>query len=369
MSHIHGNIPAPNPDFPQNVKTVTGNNNIVISNKNLYKATSKTTTIGGVSATITDGYKIVLNGTATSTATSIISSSVGGDTINKMLVGNVVSYSCTPSNNTTPYKMWFGYFDANNGAHNGFTGMWNSDDITGVKKAENKTMNSDAVAYRTVVGVVNGTRYDNFEIDLQIELNSVATSYVVPASQTYPLSLGSIELAKIETYQDYITGTIDNWKVVKNIKKIILDGDTDFTKATTQEVFYKANLVTDATKTGINIMSTAFVGKTTVGSASTMASNPDNSIALTSSTDGRLYIKATQFADATALDTYLANNNVTCYYELETPTEETITDTTLISQLNAIYNARSYAGQTNITSTYANEQMIISATALTQMGV
>lgn len=64
---------------------------------------------------------------------------------------------------------------------------------------------------------------------------------------------------------------------------------------------------------------------------------------------------------------YNNNSPVIVYYPLETPTDIPITDTTLISQLNDLYdNGRSYDGITNITSTYenGNEQMIIYAEAL-----
>ena len=48
--------------------------------------------------------------------------------------------------------------------------------------------------------------------------------------------------------------------------------------------------------------------------------------------------------------TWLSNNNVTAYYKLATPTYTEITDTTLISQLEAISKAISYEEQTNISS-------------------
>ena len=44
----------------------------------------------------------------------------------------------------------------------------------------------------------------------------------------------------------------------------------------------------------------------------------------------------------------LSNNNLILYYALATPTDTEITDTTLISQLEAINNAISYEEQTNI---------------------
>jgi hypothetical protein len=48
------------------------------------------------------------------------------------------------------------------------------------------------------------------------------------------------------------------------------------------------------------------------------------------------------------VNTYLANNNIIAYYVLATPTDIEITDTTLISQLNALEKAKSYDNVTNI---------------------
>lgn len=68
-----------------------------------------------------------------------------------------------------------------------------------------------------------------------------------------------------------------------------------------------------------------------------------------------------------AFNSWIENNPSYLYGALTTPVDIPITDATLISQLNDLYdNGRSYDGITNITSTYenGNEQMIIYAEAL-----
>ena len=50
------------------------------------------------------------------------------------------------------------------------------------------------------------------------------------------------------------------------------------------------------------------------------------------------------------MNTWLSNNNVIVYYPLATPTETQITDATLISQLDAWYNAQSMDDITYITA-------------------
>ena len=47
---------------------------------------------------------------------------------------------------------------------------------------------------------------------------------------------------------------------------------------------------------------------------------------------------------------------------LNTPTDTQITDTTLISQLEAIYNVMTYQGTTHVTQTNASESFILDLT-------
>ena len=62
---------------------------------------------------------------------------------------------------------------------------------------------------------------------------------------------------------------------------------------------------------------------------------------------------------------YATNNQVLLYYPLATPTTTEITDSTLISQLEAI--KMSYDEQTNITQTNADLPFILDITALKEI--
>ena len=66
--------------------------------------------------------------------------------------------------------------------------------------------------------------------------------------------------------------------------------------------------------------------------------------------------------DTTTWKTWLSNNNTTVYYALATPTYETITDTTLIGQLETL--KKSYEGQTNISQTNNDLPFELNVTAL-----
>ena len=56
---------SPNPSFPQNIKNVTGNNNVVVNSKNIWKPYNYSRSNGGIDwVTSTDG-TITANGKAT----------------------------------------------------------------------------------------------------------------------------------------------------------------------------------------------------------------------------------------------------------------------------------------------------------------
>lgn len=59
-------------------------------------------------------------------------------------------------------------------------------------------------------------------------------------------------------------------------------------------------------------------------------------------------ISNTTASDSTAFKTWLSTHNTSVYYVLETPTYTKITYQPLIDQLNAVWRANSYKGQTNI---------------------
>ena len=92
--------------------------------------------------------------------------------------------------------------------------------------------------------------------------------------------------------------------------------------------------------------------------------NEDN-VTYLSSTIGAMSIMSNNFSDLATFKNWLSNGNVMVYYALRTPTTTEITDSTLISQLNAL--AKSYASQTNISQENNDLASLLNATALEEM--
>ena len=159
-----------------------------------------------------------------------------------------------------------------------------------------------------------------------------------------PLTLGSTELCKIGNYQDYFYKENNKWYLHKEIEKRIFNGTENWTlnsnvSSENYKVFYLYN-------TGMlvkaNVLCNNFTYINSRGTA--------NCIWTPYSTELDISISYSIADTVEAFKTWLSTYNTIVYYPLATPTNTEITDTTLISQLEAINNILSYEGQTNISS-------------------
>lgn len=195
------------------------------------------------------------------------------------------------------------------------------------------------------------------DTNIQIELGSQATTYEEYKGASYPINLGDIELCKIGDYQDSIVKDNGKWYLNKQIGKIIFNGTERWTFRVMSGI-NRFDLVGLNSKSGSAqsnpILCNYFLSK---------YANEDNVIYLSTNV-GALAIMSNNFTDLATFKTWLSNGNVMIYYALQTPTTTEITDSTLISQLEAIKEAESYSGQTNISQTNDDKPFILTAKAL-----
>lgn len=188
-------------------------------------------------------------------------------------------------------------------------------------------------------------------------------------SQSYSISLGSIELCKIDTYEDKIYSSNGRFYLYKKIGKTILNGSESAWSYNSSPSTPTPRTVAKIPRSNYDYSKKYYSNRLIYGDTSTsnrlvLESNAwylslDNALTGITSSD-------TNAQKMEKIKTYLSNNNIEVYYVLETPTTTEITDSTLISQLNALQNAMSYKDTTNITSTYeeGNAQVIINASTL-----
>lgn len=205
-------------------------------------------------------------------------------------------------------------------------------------------LGSTATSYEPYVG---GTPSPNPDYPQPIQ--TVTGDQTVTINSTaYPISLGNIELCKLGTYHDYIYKDGDDWKIHKEIGEVTLDGSEAWTKAPANSGYrFWTSKATDI-KTSIDAVLKAnrlgvAQGDTWeyYGISGSYSTNPM-----------RLFIRDAMFNDMTVeqLRGWLAKHNIIAYYALATPTDTTITDQTLIAQLEAVRTASLENGTNTITN-------------------
>ena len=203
----------------------------------------------------------------------------------------------------------------------------------------------------------------NETLKLQLERGSTATTF---AAYKTPL-----ELCKIGTYQDYIYKSGGNWYVSRQIGKVTFDGTVTPDTVNTD--------MSNTTRVGWNSYATIFKAAhpDTDGIYSNYFLHDNNwnydrvGIAYANN-NGGVWFRANKTTIGTTsgeVVTWLTNHPVDLYFIKLTATQEQITDTDLISQLEALANANSYRGTTHIdtASDGYNLPVIISATATGNM--
>ena len=322
---IYTNGSSPNPTFPQNIDVVTGDQNIKVQNKNLFDKNNTTVLPLAVNSTQ------VFNSTG-GNGKSIYIPITGGltYTISKIQSARfrVGTTAITPGNVVPTVD-----FQEN-------------DNATSI------TLNTSSTAnYLIAYFYLNGT--DTLTIEevlntMQIEVGSSASSYIAHQEQNYTIALGTTELCKIGTYQDYIYKSGSDWKIHREIGKVTLDEDSDISThgyGTNSFQTNIENLLGNDSK--VMTISNYFLGI----KYNDRVTGTNTIYTVTNDIHFNLVIRNTEFTSLSNLKTWLSTHNTNVYYVLATPAEEAITEPTLVAQLNNIYyKAYSYKDQTNINS-------------------
>lgn len=310
-----GGTASPNPDFPQDIKVVTGEQTINIVGKNLFD-------------NVTTKQLILSDGTINNNNSWNL-----GDYV-KVQPNTQYTFSRFDG---TGQSLIIGEYDKNKNF---------------IQRDVQGSMTADTPYIITTTATTNYLRlnYDNTKgnTKLQLETGSTATSYEPYHNQDYEIDLGDIELCEIGDYKDvifknnqlsgYYDSTLDEdgWYIKKEIGKVILDGS---------EVNWDNNF-------GINLfainryfnnkpfivgygLSNYYKYNSVQSGIDTNTQNGD--FALQKYNDQyNLFIKNTNYNNVSDFKTWLSTHNTEIYYPLETPTYEEITNSTLISQLKAI---------------------------------
>lgn len=169
-------------------------------------------------------------------------------------------------------------------------------------------------------------------------------------SEVFAISLGSTELCKIGDYQDYIYKSGDDWYVHKATGKAIFNGTeegwSNDTSGSYLRVFHSLENVLSADGRVADGYSNYFIPSTT------------NAYGIYLRDQNHVYFYPQSSINTLAdFKTWLSTHNTNLYYPLATPTDTKITDATLVAQLNALAEAKSYNDQTDIVVTATGENL------------
>ena len=372
-----GGIPAPNPNYPFPIKSVTGNNNVVVKTPNLVIDSD---TFGGTDWTNLNHWTEVTEKYNGLKVYKRASAWLGIYKTIQVEANKTYTFSAYVKSDTSRVVVLTvggGTSGASGDRYLTSTSTWTRFSITFTPtqsgtirpRIENTSELSD---YTYICGY-------------QVEESPTATDYINGANQTKPLNLGTIELNKIGTYKNlifkaengdlyYDSLTAEQKALLtygaryyhEEIGKVVFDGSED-------ENWIKMNA--DLTNTVAFALSNSVTPtQTPIGLCNNFIQTTGWSYLLT--TDSNMFqiyydkttyirINSTLANDVASFKTWLSTHNTEIRYALATPTDIEITDTQLVEQLNEIEKMQSYNGTTIITSTNEGTcDIIIGASAL-----
>ena len=321
---------TPTPNDPIDVKVVTGDNEVVVQNKNL------------VTGKVANVY-ISVNGS--------FSSDRNYDVYYAKIVEGETYTIKTDEQNLLVY----GFYE-------------NKPILTSITYDNTRHLKTDDTTIVAPITGYIGFRTTSSFTEAQCEIGYTSTSYVAHQEQSTTLHSGSLELCKIGDYQDVITGTKDNWKVEKKTTKFTIDNNitmTDVDANGKRRIRISVTNILRPSSNGVvgQILCSHYLKKS---SNQTYLQNQGISI---DATGDYIYIYDSRYNTSDTMETlktWLIENNVTIIFVNATSTETPITDTSLVQSLNELNDLMSYDGTTNVMtiSPSNNAQMLVQVSAL-----
>lgn len=207
-----GGIPSPNPDYPQEIKSVV-NPAIKICGKNLLKATLQTTTVNGVTCTNNGDGTYTLNGTATTITTFDIAQDVSCSSFR--LVGCPVggahdaSYELQARTNNLIYG-----YDTGDGKN------IKADENFFIRIRINAGINCNNLLFKPMIvdaSLYPDATYDDFEPYHKQTVTLPYTLNAIPVS-----SGGNVTIDGQQYIADYVD--VERGKLVRMVEKKVLNG-------------------------------------------------------------------------------------------------------------------------------------------------
>lgn len=344
-------LASPRPQYPQVIKELT-DGKIVVRGKNLLRL-NPISPSNGLSSTVTDDSIVTYSGKMTDSWADITRYTV----FSTPLPAGTYTFSI---DHPRTHRIIFKYKLADNTFNQIIA------NITATSTSNTFTTTQPIIAGYLYIAAANGSSL-NDTVKPQLEYGDTATDFVPHKSTDFTLP-SNLNIYKL-TDNIYDEIKLENGiaKLIKRVGKLELSGDEyfDILEATNQGQFYTFSGVIDRqikrssfapvvcshtnTRNGVwrGLLTSTSVVSTKLLENDTQAllfmfSAPDAlNLGFTSVASFKNWLKAEK----------AKGTPVTIYYEMGTPTEEEITNPTLLAELKKLMEARTYDGLTNISVT------------------
>ena len=336
---------TPTPESPVAIKSANGNQEINVYGKNLAVFYENILSIGGLTSTLNSDGTITTTGLPDANYVKI----TGQYNINDMLI-NGETYTLSQSMASQLIYLQLSKI-------NKITGTAS---YTYLSSNASETFVADTDTYTYSINVQSGqlTDWNNTSQTItsyyQLEKGSTATTFEKYRNTNYPISLGTIELNKIGTYQDKIYKNNDKWYLEKNIGKVVLDGITNaFGSYTHYDNYERLGLYANNSKMSgwFEIQNQNYIYCDKLSNVGSISNPQVNSIYSWNAVNTiYAFLQPNSFSSKEEANDYLKTNNMIIYYVYATPVITEITDANLINQLEAVLDIILNTNNTIITN-------------------
>lgn len=317
-----GGQPAPSPSYPQEIRNVTGNVEVTISNENNTESKTLPVSLGNIELCKIGNYE------------DSIRQSTGKNLFDRSITPELYSY------NSSGVKVSDTDLCINQELNNiDFSSIYvNFSSIVGSAYVRICEYNSSGTFIkRTIV---------NTNQSLTLDSNTKKIIFSVNASPAkYFTNLMINEGTTALPYEPY--GKV--WYKYGAVGKVVLDGSENW-GGTSFGNYYRTQVSVDGIISGLSANDIELYSNYFYGNNGALNSEQAQVGMMAHYRQNNNVYFVTNESDYNAFKTWLNTHNTEVYYRLNTPTITEITDATLISQLEEISKALSYQGQTNITS-------------------
>ena len=318
---------TPNPDYPQEINSITGDVLLNITGKNLLKLKDGTYTSNGLTLTIENNI-LTLNGTnnGTESVFDAIKSSITVPTTSKTKI-KAFQFDGTCANVSNSF--FRSYVNWSNGINLNFT------------TSTIKNLNANLTYNNFIIGIESGT-FNNYQFGILIADDLTDnTTYEPYQSNSITIGLQDNELCSIGDVKDELVIENGSAKIIKKIDKVILNGTES---SWLENALVKGLFQITLTNIYGNQALKNAISDYLVGVEGNDAVNPtiytNNSVS--TYTSNRLFFRLNTYANnLNGLKEWLSTHNITVYYVLATPQE---------IELEGTYNIELSSGTNKITN-------------------